>query len=139
MLRKSALNRYPDSVLEAIDLSLTGCVLALSVLSEEISGLVKNTNDGAVQMLKKQKLKYLWKDESMNEVLQRLRSQTSALSLLLKALYSASVEQILAIVQAGRGAIEKVRSDVASARQKHPSENYAQSILDVEFDDTKTI
>jgi hypothetical protein len=75
----------------------------------------------------------------MNELLQRLRGQSSALTLLLKAFDSSSIAQILEIVQSGQQTFQTVRKGTASIRSSHPPENYAESILDLSFDDTKTI
>jgi hypothetical protein len=132
-------NRYPEFVMEALDLSLVGCTLTLSVLSKEIDNLVESINDSDAKMSKGKKVKYLWKGESMDALLQQLRGQSSALTLLLKALDSTSIEQILAIVQSGQPTFQRVRSEAESIRRTHPQEHYAESILNMTFDDTKTI
>ncbi|KAH7345830.1 beta-lactamase/transpeptidase-like protein [Pyrenochaeta sp. MPI-SDFR-AT-0127] len=135
----SAISRYPDFVMEALDLSLVGCTLTLSVLNKEIGNLVESIDDNAAKMTKGKRLKYLWKEESMNELLQQLRGQSSALSLLLKALDSSSIEQILTIVQSGQPTFQKVRNGAESIRRMNPQEHYAESVMDMTFDDTKTI
>ena len=75
----------------------------------------------------------------MNELLQQLRGQSSALSLLLKALDSSSIEQILTIVQSGQPTFQKVRNGAESIRRMNPQEHYAESVMNMTFDDTKTI
>lgn len=136
---ESTTSQYPEFVMEALDLSLVGCTLTLSVLSKEIDNLVESINDSDAKMSKGKKAKYLWKGESMDALLQQLRGQSSALTLLLKALDSTSIEQILAIVQSGQPTFQKVRSGAESIRKTHPQEHYAESILNMTFDDTKTI
>lgn len=138
-VRGSAMSRYPKFVMEALDLSLVGCTLTLSVLSKEIDNLVESVNDNAAKMSKGKKIKYVWKEESMDELLQQLRGQSSALSLLLKALDSSSIEQILTIVQSGQRTFQKVRSGAESIRRTNPQEHYAESVIEMTFDDTKTI
>jgi len=133
------LSKYPSSVVEAIDLSLTGCSLTLSVLEKEVTKLIENAVEVASRMGKSDRAKYVWKEGSMNELLQQLRGQSSALTFLLKALDSVSIEQILRAVQEGQPIFEKVRGGAASIREAYPTEEYAESILDTYFDDNKTI
>ena len=75
----------------------------------------------------------------MGELLQQLRGQSSALTLLLKALDMSSIEQILNTVQSGRQTFQEVRKGSESIRRTHPEEDYAESILNMGFDDTATI
>ncbi|OQV00740.1 hypothetical protein CLAIMM_06199 [Cladophialophora immunda] len=142
---KSAMARYPEFVIESIDLSLVGCTLTLSVLSKEIEklaaadGIDIDKNKPAARLGRGKKIKYLWKEESMNELLQQLRGQSSALNLLLRALDSSSIDQILSILRSGQDTFHQVQRGAASIRQAHPQEHYAESILDMKFDDTQTI
>jgi hypothetical protein len=136
---KQAMSRYPDNVIEALDLSLVGCTLTMSVLNKEVDSLVENIDDDAAKMTKGKRIKYLWKEETMNDLLQQLRGQSSALSLLLKAIDSSSIDQILTIVQSGQPTFQKVRDGAESIRLAHPRENYAESIMDLTFDDTQTL
>jgi hypothetical protein len=131
--------QYPDHALEALDLSLVGCTLTFSVLSQEIDALAAGVDDSNAKMTKGKRVKYLWKEEPMNELLQQLRGQSSALTLLLKAFDSTSIDQILRIVQSGQQTFNQVKKGAASIRSAHPQEKYAESILDMAFDDTKTI
>jgi len=136
---KSTLSRYPEYVMEALDLSLVGCTLTLSILNKETDNLLENIKNGETNMSKSKKIKYLWKEESMDELLQQLRGQSSALTLLLKALDMSSIEQILSIVQSGQQTFQEVRKGSESIRRTHPEEDYAESILNMSFDDTETI
>lgn len=136
------LREYPEGVLEALDLSLVGCTLTLSVLTKEIGGLTDGVEDLGKEQLgmgKGKRAKYVWKEESMNELLLQLRGQSSALMLLLKAFDSSSIEQILRVVQSGQQTFQKVKRGAESIRSEYPEEKYAESILDIAFDDTKTI
>ena len=113
--------------------------MTLSVLSKEISSLVESNDDDAAKMTKGQKIKYLWKEDTMNFLLQQLRGQSLALSFLLKALDSSSIDQILTIVQSGQPTFQKVRDGAESIRKARPKERYAESIMDMSFDDTQTL
>jgi len=63
-----------------LDTSLTGCLTVYSVLEEEIQKL--NQNPGSV----KTGLVYVWQEDTMNDLLQQIRGQRDALSLLMKVL-----------------------------------------------------
>ncbi|OAP58341.1 hypothetical protein AYL99_07431 [Fonsecaea erecta] len=140
-----AMDRYPDFVVEAIDLALVGCTLTLSVLSKEIENLTtadsgnNNPLDKAARLARGKKIKYVWKEDTMNELLEQLRGQSAALNLLLRALDSSSIDQILSILRSGQDTFHQVQRGAASIRQTHPQEHYAESILDMKFDDTQTL
>ena len=136
---KADMGQCPDFVVEAIDLSLTGCTLTMSVLSKELDSLVDSVNSDRAKMAKGKKVKYVWKEEPMIELLQQLRGQSSALSLLLKALDSSSIDQILKIIQLGQPTFQKVRKGAESIRSKNPREKYAKSVIGMTFDDSKTL
>ena len=67
----------------------------------------------------------------MNELLQQLRGQSSALALLLEALNTSSIGRILAILESGQPTFRKVAEDAASIRAADPDERYAGSICDL--------
>ena len=134
--RASQWSSCPSSVVEAMDLSLTGCALTLSILEKEISKLTNVIGASTSAMGKSDRVKYVWKEESMTELLQQLRGQTSALTLLLKALDSSSIDQILQIVQAGQPTFQRVQIGAASIRHAHPEEKYVESVLDLDLFDS---
>ena len=65
----------------AFDTALTGCALVFSVLDDEV---LKLQGDGELNVVGK--VKIVWKDDTMKELLQQIRGQQSALSLLAQAL-----------------------------------------------------
>jgi hypothetical protein len=79
------IKQLPEVVMEALDISLLGCTMTLSVLTEEVEALVKGAE--LSQTLKwKKRAKFVWKEDTMISILQQLRGQSMALSLLLKAM-----------------------------------------------------
>ena len=62
------------------DQGLAGCVLVLSILDDEAQKLYDGA-DSAVG-----RAKYVWKEQTMNELLQQISGQQTALSLLIQAL-----------------------------------------------------
>jgi hypothetical protein len=134
---ESTILDYPASLLEALDLSLVGCTLTLSVLTKGTSG-----EDVAVKKTKK--AQYVWNEASMNELLQQLRGQSSALAFLLEALNTSSIGRILAILESGQSNFRKVAEDAASIRAANPEQQYAESICDLPLceemnDDSRSI
>lgn len=75
----SSLQSRPE-LDSAFDTALTGCMLVFSVLDDEIQRLNQNPNDP------KRRMVYLWKEDTMKELLQQLRGQQTALTLLVQAL-----------------------------------------------------
>lgn len=75
----------PKTVLAALELSLIGCTMTLSVLTEDVGRIVRDI-DLAKTLGRKQKAEYVWKQDKMASLMQQLRGQSMALSLLLKAM-----------------------------------------------------
>jgi hypothetical protein len=60
---------------------LTGCTLTMSVIEEEIGKLIEG-EQGMGTVGFKAKVKFIWKEDMMVDLLQQIRGQQSALSLL---------------------------------------------------------
>ena len=54
---ESTISHYPDSLMKALDLSLIGCTLTLSILGKEIDDLTKGTTGENVAFKKTKKAK----------------------------------------------------------------------------------
>jgi hypothetical protein len=66
----------------AFDTALTGCALVYSVLDDEVKKLLGDDNGSS----RAAGLKCVWKEDTMKELLQQIRGQQSALSLLIQGL-----------------------------------------------------
>jgi hypothetical protein len=128
---KSTVQDYPASLLQALDLSLVGCTLTLSILSREIDNLTKGSYGEGVAVKKMKRARYVWSEASMNDLLLQLRAQSSAIALLLEALNNSSIDRILAILESGQPTFRRVAEDAASIRSANPEERYAESICDL--------
>jgi hypothetical protein len=71
----------PVAMLIALELSLTGCTTTLFVLTEEV-GKVARHIEIAQTLERKQKVKDIWKQDAVSSLVQQLRGQSVALSLL---------------------------------------------------------
>lgn len=140
----STIPEYPASLIQALDLSLVGCTLTLSILTKEIDNLTKGTSGEDMAVNKTKQARYVWNEASMNELLQQLRGQSSALAFLLEALNASSIGRILTILESGKPTFQKVEEDSASIRAANPGERYAESIRDLPLpedadDDSRSI
>lgn len=136
---KLRLSTCEPQVLEALDLSLTGIALTLSELDKQIAAITDGVSEGMPKMGKSEKAKFVWRQESLNELLRQLQGQSTALILLLKALDSSSTDQTLSILQSGKSTFEQVRSDAQSIRSTNSQDNYPESILEMPSDDTRAL
>ena len=130
----------PSSLLETLNLSLVGCTLVLSVLTKEIDNLTAGNASDDTTIKKSKRIRYLWNEGTMKDLLDQLRGQSAALEFLLKALDSSSIDMILSILESGRLTFKKVEDDATSIRTAHPERKYAGSIVHLHLnDDTKSI
>ncbi len=79
------IKELPQNIFDALELSLMGCGMTLSILTDEVGKLVGEIEIS--QTLKRShRAKYIWKEATMSSLMQQLRGQSLALSLLLKAM-----------------------------------------------------
>ena len=67
------------------DIALTGCMVTFSCLEEEANSLVEKATEGR-EFNWADKVKVVWKEDNMKELLQQLRGQQTAISVLLQSL-----------------------------------------------------
>ncbi|KAH0536008.1 hypothetical protein FGG08_007091 [Glutinoglossum americanum] len=132
------IERLPQTVMEALEMSLLGCTMTLSILTEEIERLVQGI-ELSETLKRKDKAKYVWKEDVMLSLVQQLRGQSMALGLLLKAMDNASVDRILAIVESGRKYFDTIENDTASIRETHRSKRFPTSISELSTKETESL
>jgi hypothetical protein len=76
---QSTLRSRPE-LEHVFDQALTGCAVVYSVLEDE----VRNLYEGAERV--SSRVHYVWKEQAMRDLLQQIRGQQTALSLLIQAL-----------------------------------------------------
>ena len=134
----------------AFDTALTGCALIFSVLDDEVQKL---QGDGELGVAGK--VKIVWKDETMKELLQQIRGQPqNALSLLTQALqmyldvslqrhktYTArgSLSDIRILLKTNQVVLDQVAQRSAKLRKSHPTVRVPNSIRDVPIDDFSSV
>lgn len=81
---RTALHERSE-LFNTFDQALTGCVLVYSVLDDEVTRLYNGAGkEGVAAMLNR--VKFLWKEETMKDILTQIRGQQTSLSLLIQAL-----------------------------------------------------
>lgn len=70
------------------DTALTGCMVVFSVLDDEVQKLTTAGADavGSAKLGFKAKARYLWNEATMKELLQQIRGQQTAITLLIQGL-----------------------------------------------------
>ncbi|ERF72070.1 hypothetical protein EPUS_04988 [Endocarpon pusillum Z07020] len=105
------------TVTEAFDTALLGCALTLSVLDEELRKLVQggfiDTN-----ALEPRKLKYLVENERLKELLQQIRGQLLAITLLLNTYQTESISDLKKAVQENHNILKQIASRARSLWQE---------------------
>lgn len=76
--------RPRSEVIATFDSALTGCSVVLAVLDDEIAALITEGRSG--DMSWDQRVKLVWKDAVMQDLLQQLRGQSAAIGLLIQVL-----------------------------------------------------
>jgi len=84
LLLRDALQRKPD-LRSAFDTALTGCMVVFSCLDDEVRGLIGKAASGS-DLDRMDRVRIVWKEDRMKELLQQLRGQQTALLLLIQGL-----------------------------------------------------
>ncbi|OIW24754.1 hypothetical protein CONLIGDRAFT_105519 [Coniochaeta ligniaria NRRL 30616] len=115
----------------ACDTALTGCTLLYSCLDDEVQSLrIQAQANATVELTWSQKSKVVWKDSTMKELLQQIRGQTSALSLLLQCFhFEHALETRHLLVNQGE-AIIQIKTNMSVLRSAYQSKhNMPESVL----------
>ncbi|EON63495.1 hypothetical protein W97_02723 [Coniosporium apollinis CBS 100218] len=129
----------------AFDTALTGCMMVFSVLQDEVQSLTSSSKSASKDIGWSIKAKYLWKEESMKDLLQQLRGQQTALTLLIQALQMEKLSDIRQLLQNNNTVLEQVVRRTLTLRRTHPrvrvpqSIKAPQSIFDAGTDDAESI
>lgn len=126
LLQYDALQSKPQ-LLETFDRALTGCRVVYGCLEEEVRELVLKSQNEDLKF--KDKAKFLWKEETFKELLQQIRGQQSALSLLIQGLQMESMADIRKLVEANSSKLDQVVKRSRTLRQSHPRIQVPESIF----------
>ncbi|KAF2184658.1 hypothetical protein K469DRAFT_739282 [Zopfia rhizophila CBS 207.26] len=127
LLQDDALQDKPE-LHETFDRALTGCRVVYGCLEEEVRELAQKAQ--SEELGRVDRVRYLLKEETFKELLQQIRGQQSALSLLIQGLQMESIAEIRKLVQNNSVTLEKVATRSKSLRLSHPSVRVPNSIFD---------
>ncbi|KAF2252440.1 hypothetical protein BU26DRAFT_502909 [Trematosphaeria pertusa] len=135
-LRSTLLER-PE--LEAtFDQALTGCVLVYSVLDDEVQRLyVAIEKDGLAGSMGR--IKLIWKEDAMRDVLVQIRGQQAALGLLIQALQMGSIHDIRILLENNTTVLQSVAHQTTRFRHANPRVKAPGSVFELEIDDVASL
>jgi hypothetical protein len=125
---QSLIKRRPDAImtrlrsrpelLDTLDTALTGCMLVCSCLENETQRLVSGAGETkAVSWGAKARL--LWNQDTLKELLENIRGQQLALSLLIQALEMESLADIRELLQDHSKTLERIAHRTQSLRSSN--------------------
>ncbi|KAL8770328.1 MAG: hypothetical protein Q9209_003964 [Squamulea sp. 1 TL-2023] len=125
------LKERPDLV-ATLDSALTGCYVVFDVLQVEVQKYTQSKNSESSNIGFRAKLRYVWNETAMQDVLTQMRGLQTALVLLLQLLGSETVVQLKKIMNNNTTVLEQVVQRTSQFRVRRPS-RAPKSIFDVSF------
>ncbi|KAF2795660.1 hypothetical protein K505DRAFT_360000 [Melanomma pulvis-pyrius CBS 109.77] len=126
LLHQDALKNKPQ-LHETFDRALTGCRVVYVCLDEEVRELAQKADSDNLKF--KDRTKYLWKEDTFKELLQQIRGQQSALSLLLQGLQMESIADIKRLVEDNSARLDQIATRSKTLRKSRPSIKVPDSIF----------
>ena len=116
LLERDTLRSKPQ-LYETFDQALTGCRVVYTCLEEEVGKLAdKAAGD---YLGRRDRIKYLWKEDTFKELLHQIRGQQSSLSLLIQGLQMESMEDLRRLVEDNSKKLDQVRLLHRERRGRH--------------------
>ncbi|KAF2202759.1 hypothetical protein GQ43DRAFT_462125 [Delitschia confertaspora ATCC 74209] len=131
-LRTTLRDRPELSV--TFDQALTGCVLVYSVLDDEVTKLYSGIGKEGVASVRT-RMKFLWKEEGMKDILMQIRGQQTALGLLIQALQMSSLAEISKLLRNNTTVLQAVAQKSSKFRQANPRVKAPSSVFELAIDD----
>lgn len=122
-------------LIPVLDTAITGCNVTFSCLEREVGKITAACPPGSSATMvaepsMKMKLKLLFNEDTMKELLQHIRGQQSALTFLLQLLQMQSLTELVTMLRKDQGVFRKVADDVSTLREAYPEVHVAESIFE---------
>ncbi|KAL1623319.1 hypothetical protein SLS56_008319 [Neofusicoccum ribis] len=104
---------------ETFDTALTGCTVVYACLEEEIQRLTAGARD-AEAVTWKVRCRFIWREDTMRDLLSQLRGQQMALNLLIQMLQLESLTELKQLMRDNNAMISKVAQRSKSIRETNP-------------------
>ncbi|KAK6074232.1 hypothetical protein SCUP234_08282 [Seiridium cupressi] len=124
--------RERSELVATFDIAVTGCMVIYAVLDDEVQSIMTLCLDGHLGWFEKAKV--LWKEDTMSGLLQQLRGQQHAISLLIQVLQLESLSDIHQLVAQHGLMLERIKSQTRSLRFMNPRVRAPGSIFEDSFD-----
>ncbi|KAL1615766.1 hypothetical protein SLS54_008771 [Diplodia seriata] len=115
---------------DTFDTALTGCTIVYACLEDEIQRLAAGARD-ADAMTWKVRCRFIWREDTMRDLLSQLRGQQLALNLLVQMLQLESLQELKQLVRDNNQMMSRVAQRSRSLRDTHPrvSSRVAESVF----------
>ncbi|GME48290.1 Ankyrin repeat protein [Neofusicoccum parvum] len=104
---------------ETFDTALTGCTVVYACLEEEIQRLTAGARD-AEAVTWKVRCRFIWREDTMRDLLSQLRGQQMALNLLIQMLQLESLTELKQLMRDNNAMISRVAQRSKSIRETNP-------------------
>lgn len=139
VFQSPTIRRYPEALVWAIELTLVGCDVTLSLSSRRIAGLGPLPSGKDMALDTREQTGHVRNEDTMMPLLQLLQAESSAIALLLKALDSWSLERISVLVEAGQPFFTKIEEGISSIRASNPHQRFAETWRDISSHESKAV
>ncbi|KAF2426170.1 hypothetical protein EJ08DRAFT_379081 [Tothia fuscella] len=113
----------------ACDTALTGCMLLYTCLEDEV-GLLNAAAQKPGGLDWTERAKIVWKEDEMVDLLEQIRGQEAALTLLLQGLQMESIPDIRRLLRENRDTLDVIVANTDGLRNSYPSNHVPDSIFD---------
>ncbi|KAF4628319.1 hypothetical protein G7Y89_g9827 [Cudoniella acicularis] len=127
---------FKTELLPVFDTAITGCSVTFSCLYSEVVKLAAGDSSPGQEPGFKAKVRVVWNNELMNELLLHIRGQQTALTLLLQLLHMQSMSEITGLLRTKTRVFQQAASEACSLRDAHPELDVPESIFEHERDDS---
>ncbi|KAF2087879.1 hypothetical protein K490DRAFT_56458 [Saccharata proteae CBS 121410] len=117
-----------DELYMIFDTAVTGCDAVLSCLNEEVKKLKASASQSGTFGWKV-RAKFIWKEEAMADLLNKLRGQRGAISLLFQSLQMESLSEIHHLLSDRAADFNQYEQDTNHLREKYPDIKISESVL----------
>ncbi|KAF1981746.1 hypothetical protein K402DRAFT_425161 [Aulographum hederae CBS 113979] len=133
---RNAMSDKPE-LYATFDIAITGCNIVFSCLKEEVGDLADKAL-GSDGLNWKDKAKMIWREDAMKELLQQLRGQQTALTLLIQGLQMESLSDIQKLLHDNNATLVESVSRSKSLRASHPNVRVPESVFELENSNDST-
>ncbi|KAF9889560.1 hypothetical protein FE257_007270 [Aspergillus nanangensis] len=141
---QSYILRNPDSVSDkllnqpslesTLDQALTGCYIVFDVLQTEVSKLTESELlESSVNLGWSAKVRYIWNEGTMKDILSQMRGLQTALTLLLQLLGVDTITELRQIMDQNTAILSEVAQHTSRISSANRASRAPRSILDMSF------